>query len=225
MAKRTKLKNRILPTYTKGEEIFNMVSHIVGGSIGVLTLIACILISALKHNVIGIITSTVFGVSMIALYSISSIYHGLHEGTAKKVLQVLDHCTIYFLIAGTYTPILLCSLIRVSPVSAWITFGVVWGLTAFATTLTAIDLKKFKLISMLCYIGIGWSIIFSISKVYTSLGKTGFFFLLSGGILYTIGANFYNVGKNIKYFHSVFHLFVLAGSILHAVCVIFYVLL
>ncbi len=201
-----------------------MSSHIVGGALGVLVTAACVITAALKGNVTGVVTGAVFGATMILLYTVSSIYHGLKNETAKKVFQVLDHCTIYFLIAGTYTPILLCSLMKVSPVSAYVTFGVVWGLTALATTLTAIDLKKYKVFSMLCYVGIGWSIIFSITKVYRSLGCAGFWLLLSGGIMYTAGVIFYNVGKKKKYFHSVFHLFVLFGSILHALCIIFFVM-
>ncbi len=224
MAKKTSFKERILPFYTKGEEIFNMSSHIVGGALGILVTAACVITAALKGNVTGVVTGAVFGATMILLYTVSSIYHGLTNETAKKVFQVLDHCTIYFLIAGTYTPILLCSLVKVSPVAAYVTFGVVWGLTALATTLTAIDLKKYKVFSMLCYVGIGWSIIFSITKVYRSLGSTGFWLLLSGGIMYTAGVIFYNAGKKKKYFHSVFHLFVLYGSILHALCIIFFVM-
>ena len=224
MTARTKIKDRILPVYTVGEEIFNMVSHIVGGAVGVATLTVCVIIAALKGSVAGVISSAMFGASMIILYTMSSIYHGLRGETAKKVFQVIDHCTIYFLIAGTYTPMLICALRRTAPVAAWITLGAVWGLTALAVTLTAIDLKKYKVFSMICYIAIGWSIIFSIGKMYAALGAAGFWLLLSGGIAYTSGVVFYKLGKDIKYFHSIFHLFTLAGSILHALCVIFYVL-
>ena len=221
---RTKLKNRALPQCTKGEEIFNMVSHIVGGGVGVLTLIACILVAAFRKNTLGIVLGILFGVSMIMLYTMSSIYHGLTTNTSKKVFQVIDHCTIYFLIAGTYTPILLCSLAKVYPVHAWVTFGVVWGLTALATTLTAIDLHKYRHFSMICYIGIGWSIIFSIKQVFEVLSPAGFWLLLGGGIAYTVGALIYNIGKKKKYFHSIFHLFTIIGSALQALCIIIYVL-
>ena len=155
MTARTKLKDRILPKYTGGEEIFNMVTHIVGGAIGIATLVLCVVISALKGSVSGVICSAIFGASMVTLYTMSSIYHGLRTNTAKKVFQVIDHCTIYFLIAGTYTPMLICGLMRTAPVAAWITFAAVWGLAIVATTLTAIDLKKYKVFSMVCYIGMG----------------------------------------------------------------------
>ena len=180
---------------------------------------------ALNKSVTGVLSSVVFGTSMIVLYTMSSIYHGLRTSTSKKVFQIIDHCSIYFLIAGTYTPVLVCSLAKTHPVAAWLTFGVVWGLAALATTLTAIDLKKFKVFSMICYIGMGWSIIFSIKWVYEVLTFPGFALLLGGGLFYTFGVIFYKLGKNKKYFHSIFHIFVLLGSILQTLCIIFYVLL
>lgn len=224
MASRIKLKDRILPVYTGGEEIFNMVSHIVGGAVGVITLLACVLISAFDGNIMGVVCSAIFGASMITLYTMSSIYHGLKNETAKKVFQVIDHCTIYFLIAGTYTPMVLCGLMRTSPMWAWIIFFIVWGCAAVATTLTAIDLKKYKVFSMICYVAMGWAILLSIKNMYYAIGPAGFALLLGGGVAYTGGIVFYKLGKNKKYFHSIFHLFVLVGSITHALCVIFYVL-
>ncbi|MBE6531862.1 MAG: hemolysin III family protein [Ruminococcaceae bacterium] len=224
MTSRTKIKDRILPIYTNGEEIFNMVTHIVGGAIGIAVLVICVFISTLKGSALGVVCSAIFGVSMIALYTMSSIYHGLRTNTSKKVFQIIDHCTIYFLIAGTYTPMLACGLAQTAPVAAWVTLAAVWILAAVATTLTAIDLKKYKVFSMICYVCMGWAIIFSIKQMYDFLGAAGFWLLLGGGIFYTGGIVFYNLGKKIKYFHSIFHIFTLFGSILHALCVMFYVL-
>lgn len=221
---RTKLKDRILPSYTKGEEIFNMVTHIVGGGLGVVVLTLCVIISAIHGSVRGILTSIVFGVSMIMLYTMSSIYHGLRTNMSKKVFQVIDHCTIYFLIAGTYTPILFCGIAKINPTAAYINFGVVWGFAALATVFTAIDLKKYQIFSMICYIGMGWSIIFSISDAYRVLQPVGFSLLLGGGIFYTVGAVLYGVGKKKKYFHSIFHIFILLGSICHSLCIMIFVL-
>ena len=111
MSKRIKLKDRILPTYSKGEEIFNMTSHIVGGGIGVIATILCVVVAAIRGNVYGIVSGAIFGVTMIILYTMSSVYHGLRPNTTgKKVLQVLDHCSIFLLIAGSYTPFALCTL-------------------------------------------------------------------------------------------------------------------
>ncbi len=220
--KRIKLCDRVLPLYTKGEEIFNMVSHIVGAGFGVLTLVACVLVAALNGNVLGIVCGAVFGVSMIMLYTMSSIYHGLRVGMAKKVFQVIDHCTIYFLIAGTYTPMLLCALAKSNPISAWVTFAVVWGLTAVSVTLTAIDIDKYKVFSMISYIGMGWAIIFSIKHMFDAIGPVGFGLLLGGGLLYTGGVLFFKAGGKKRYFHSIFHIFVLLGSIAHALCVVMF---
>ena len=224
MAQRTPIRERVLPTYTKGEEIFNMVTHIVGGAVGIVTLVLCVLIAAIARNVIGIVSCAIFGVSMITLYTMSSIYHGLHVNTSKRVFQIIDHCTIYFLIAGTYTPFLLCALTKTRPIAAYVTLVAVWGLTVLAITLNAIDLARYKVFSMICYVAIGWSIIFSIRGIYEALGPIGFFFLLGGGCLYSGGIAFYALGKKIKYFHSIFHIFVLLGSITHALSVMFYVI-
>lgn len=222
--RRTKLCDRVLPSYTVGEEIFNMVTHIVGGAVGILTLISCLLVSIWHHSIGGILCSAVFGVSMITLYTMSSIYHGLRTNTSKKVFQIIDHCTIYFLIAGTYTPILVCGLAETHPTAAWLTFGAVWGMAALASTLNAIDLARYKVFSMICYIGMGWSILFTIHPVYVLLGTVGFSLLIGGGIWYSAGVLFYQLGKRKKYFHSVFHIFVLLGSVSHALCILFYVL-
>lgn len=221
---RTKLIDRTLPDYTKGEEIFNMTSHIVGGALGIAALVLCIIIAAIHGNAIGVISGIIYGVSLIALYTMSSVYHGLRPGTGKKVMQVLDHCTIYFLIAGTYTPVLLVAIRPIHPAIAWILFGVVWGCAAVAIVLTAIDLKKFKAFSMTCYLVMGWCIIFFIKQTYEAVGSTGILFLVLGGLAYTIGSILYGLGSKHRYMHSIFHLFIILGSILHFFTIIFYVL-
>lgn len=219
---RTKLADRELPDYTKGEEIFNMVSHIVGGALSVVAMVLCIIVAALHHNPWGIVASCIYGVTMIALYTMSSIYHGLHKGTAKKVFQIIDHCTIYFMIAGSYMPIIFCSIREQSVAVCWIIFGIEWTLVAIATTLTAIDLKSTNKMSMICYIGMGWTIIFFYKYLVAGLAPTGIVFLVTGGLLYTIGAIIYSFKK--KYAHNVFHIFVVLGSVAHFFAIIFYVL-
>ena len=222
--RRTKLQDRSLPSYTKGEEIFNMVSHIVGGAVGVAALVLCIVRSALHHNGYGLAGSIVYGVSMIILYTMSSVYHGLKPGKAKRVMQVLDHCTIYLLIAGTYTPILLSAMRPIDPVASWIMFGVVWGLAAAAMTFTAIDLKKYSVFSMICYIGMGWCIVVKVPLLIQAVGWAGFWLILLGGVCYTIGAVLYGMGGKKRYMHSVFHLFVVAGSVLQLLAILLYAL-
>lgn len=224
MRKRTKLADRALPNYTRGEEIMNMVTHIVGGGLGIIALVLCIWISLKHRNTLGVIGSAIYGASMIALYCVSSVYHGLHAGSGKKVMQIIDHCTIYFLIAGTYTPILLSAFVPTYPVIGWGLLAAQWILAAVATTLTAIDLRNYRIFSMTCYITMGWAIIFFIPQTIKLLTPTGFYLLLSGGIAYTIGAILFGIGVKKRWIHSVFHIFVVLGSILQFLSIVQYVL-
>lgn len=219
--KRTKLRERILPVYSRGEDCMNMVTHIVGGGIGLLILVACLLRARNGWDLLG---SWVYGSSMLFVYTISSVYHGLRPGMGKKVLQVLDHCAIYTLIAGTYTPILLSAMVPAYPGIGWGLLVWQWGLAILAVTLTAIDLKRYKVFSMVCYIGMGWSILAFLPQARAVLGSAGFGWLLAGGIVYTIGAVIFGIGSKVRWMHSVFHIFVVAGSVLQAVAVIWYVL-
>ena len=221
---RTKLCDRKLPDYTRGEELFNMISHIVGGAFGIAVLVLCVVISALHKDPFAVVGSAVYGASMILLYTVSSVYHGLNPNMGKKVMQIIDHCTIYLLIAGTYTPILLTVIREKSPVTAWVLFGVEWGLAALAATLTAIDLKKYSKFSMLCYVGMGWGIVFATKTAIETIAFPGLMLLLAGGISYTVGAVLYGVGKKHRYVHSIFHLFVVVGSILQFFCILFWVI-
>ncbi len=221
---RTKLKDRELPTYTRGEEIFNMVSHIVGGAIGLIGMVLCIIFSAIHQNGYAIVGSIIYGISMIFLYTMSSIYHGLKPTRkAKKVMQILDHCTIYVLIAGTYTPILLSSIMKIDQVAAWTMLAIVWIFAILGIVLNAIDLKQFRVFSMICYIAMGWCIIFRIDLVIKSLGMTGFILILLGGIIYTLGTILYGIGRKVKYMHSMFHLCVVIGTLLQLIAIILYV--
>lgn len=222
MRKRIKLADRLLPDYTKGEEVMNMVTHIVGGGIGILVLVLCVVKAALRGNIYGVVGSAIYGGSMVALYAMSSIYHGLRPGMGKKVLQVLDHCTIYFLIAGTYTVLSLSALREVDPVLGWGMLGFQWGMTALAVTLTAIDLKKYNVFSMICYIGMGWAILPFMDTAMTALTVSGFWLLLSGGIAYTIGSVLYGIGSKKRWMHSVFHVFVVVGSVLQFLSILLY---
>ena len=211
--KRTKLRDRILPKYTKGEEIFNMTSHIVGGALGIVALVLCVVFAAVHGNGYGVVSGAIYGVTMVILYTMSSIYHGLNpKRKAKKVFQVLDHCSIYLLIAGSYTPFALCTLREYSTALGWTIFGVIWFVAILGIILNSIDIKKFRVFSMICYLVMGWCIVFKINLLPELLGTAGFVLLLLGGLAYTIGAILYGLGKKHKYMHSVFHLFILLGS-------------
>ena len=222
---RTKLKDRILPDYTKGEEIFNMTSHIVGGSFGIVALVLCIVFAAIHHNGYGVVSSSIYGVMMIILYTMSSIYHGLKpERKAKKVFQILDHCSIFLLIAGSYTPVCLVTFREYNAVLGWIIFGIIWAIAILGITLNAVDIKKYKVFSMICYLGMGWCIIFTAKLLPKLLGIPGLVLLVSGGIAYTVGAILYGLGRKKRYMHSIFHLFILLGSILQFFCILLYVI-
>ncbi|MBR2370764.1 MAG: hemolysin III family protein [Clostridia bacterium] len=223
--KRTRLKDRKMPVYTRGEEIFNMTSHIVGGGMGVIYLVTCVLISAFSGSAMKIVASSIYGASVIALFSVSSVYHGLHQCMGKRVMQVLDHCSIYLMIAGTYTPFALCALRPEHPVLGWIIFGLVWGIAATASVFTAIDLNKYKYLSMASYITMGWCILIFAKVMFEILTLPGTLLLLIGGVLYMIGIIYYVKGVKRRYSHSVFHIFVNLGSLLHFLCIVFYVLL
>lgn len=225
MFKRTPLRKRSLPDYTHSEELFNMVSHIAGGALSVAALVLCVVKAALHRDVYDVVSGAIYGTSLITLYTMSSIYHGLPpERYAKRVFQVIDHCSIFLLIAGTYTPISLVALRSHSVWLGWTIFGVIWGMAVIGIVLNAIDLARFSKLSMACYLIMGWCIIITARLLPTLLGTGGVVFLITGGVAYTLGAVLYGLGKKRRYFHSVFHLFVLAGSILHFFCILLYIL-
>ena len=225
MKKRTKLADRKLPNYTKGEEIFNMVTHIVGGAFGIVLLILCIVRGATHSGVAGVLTGIVFGICMIVLYTMSAVYHGLSPRVkGKKVMQILDHCSVFLLIAGTYTPVTVCALAKADPVLAWVIFGVVWGVSIIGIVLNSIDIGKYMPFSMFCYIALGWCIILSLPQLMSVLPMMAIAMLFCGGISYTAGAIMFGLGIKKRYMHSVFHIMVVIGSVFHGLMVLIYVL-
>ncbi len=220
--KRTPLRERMLPNYTRGEELMNMITHIVGGALGIAVLLSCVIKAALDDNFYGILSCTIYGTTFITMFTISSVYHGLNAGMGKKVLQVIDHCTIYFLIAGTYSAVVLSAIRPVFPGLGWGLFIFEWSLALLAGTLTAIDLKKYEVFSMICYIGMGWAIIPFWKQTLHAMTKPGFLLLLIGGIAYTVGSVLYGLGSRHKWMHSVFHIFVVLGAVLQYFAVLLY---
>ena len=214
---RTKLDDRKLPDYTRGEEIFNMASHIVGSAFGVAVLILCIVFSLLYHNFWGLLGGTFYGVMMIFLYTVSSVYHGLIPERPKKVMQVLDHCSIYALIVGTYAPVLLTGIRANDHRLFWIVTVVVLTGTVIGVVFTAIDFHRYAPFAMSGYFVVGWCIIFAIRSVIRIFGIHFFLWLLAGGIAYTLGMIFFTIGIKKHYYHSIFHLFIVAGSVLQFV--------
>lgn len=222
---RTPLRERKLPSYTNGEELMNMITHIVGGAAGVVALTLGLVIAALFGDGYSIAGALVYGISMILLYTFSSIYHGLRPSLlAKKVMQILDHCSIFILIAGTYTPLLLCAIRLYSPALAWVLFGIVWAAATGGILLNSLDIARYKTVSAICYLLMGWCIVFAYPALHFLIARGGTALLMAGGISYTIGAGFYYFLKRKRYMHSVFHLFVLGGSILHMLYILLYIL-
>jgi len=158
------------------------------------------------------VTGSIFGASLIILYTMSTLYHAITNPTAKKVFQILDHNTIFLLIAGTYTPFTLCCI---KPMwLGWTIFGCIWGAAAFGIVMSSISLERFRKISTFCYILMGWGIILAIKPLYQGIPTFSLVTLICGGVLYSLGVIFY-VQKKIRYMHSIWHIFVVGGSVLH----------
>lgn len=212
--------NDYLPHYTVGEEIFNSVSHGVGIALACVGFGILIILSALYGDVWAVVSSIVYSFSLFTLYLASTLYHACSNRTVKAVLQILDHCSIFLLIAGTYTPF---TLITLRGPLGWTLFGVVWAAAIVGIVLNAIDVKKFSKVSMVCYLAMGWVVIFAIKPLVQSLPLGGVILLAAGGVLYTGGVAFYALNK-IHYMHSVWHLFVLGGSICQYLSIALYVI-
>jgi hemolysin III len=216
------IKRPALPDYTRGEEIFNMVTHIAGGGLGVVAMLACAIVAALHQNVWGIVSGVIYGFCVVLLFTMSSVYHGLRLERPKRVFRVIDHCTIFILIAGTYTPIVLTKFREAYPFDAWLIFSVIWALAVLGIVLNSIDMKKFRIFSLVCYLGMGWMAVFRVNRLVEVLGVPFFALIVTGGALYTLGVLFYVAGKRKRYMHSVFHLFVNVASILHSTAIAAY---
>lgn len=207
LEKRKKLN---LPIYSTFEEILSAISHGIGALLSIAAIVLLIISSSLKAKTI--VCVTIYSATLFLLYIVSTLYHSLGVNKAKKVFRILDHCSIFILISGTYTPI---CLLMLDGVVGWLLFSVVWSAAIVGIVFNAIDLKKFSKLSMVCYIAMGWAIIFAIKPLLCVVNQRQLLFLFLGGIFYTVGAIIYGVGKKIKYMHSLWHVFVLAGSIFH----------
>jgi len=223
--RRTPLALRKLPAYTAGEEIANVVTHAAGGLFGLIAASLTLTRAIRLADPFAIASSAVYGFSLILLYLFSSLYHAWDPAKmGKRVMQVVDHCTIFLLIAGTYTPYCLCTLRHADPLLGWVYFGTVWSIALLGIVLNAIDLRRYAVFSNLCYLLLGWCIILRAPLVVDVIGVSGFALLLSGGIAYTVGTLFYAIGRRVRYCHSVFHVFVLAGTLLQFLSIYLYVL-
>lgn len=197
--------------YSLGEEIFNSVTHGVGSLLSIAGTAVLIVLAAIYSDAWGVVSSAVYGGSLIILYTMSTLYHAITNPRAKAFFRIMDHNTIFFLIAGTYTPI---TLVALRGALGWVLFGVVWGAAVLGIVLNSIDLEKFRKPSVVCYIAMGWVIIFAVKPMIDGVTPLSLWFLLIGGLFYTVGIIFYAI-KSKKYFHSVWHIFTVAGSVFH----------
>lgn len=212
----------IKPRYTLSEELISAISHGIGVLLAIAGMVLCIVKSATDGNTIGVVSSSLYGSFMIILYLMSTLYHSFKPTIkAKKVFRIFDHCSIFLLIFGTYVPY---TLVTLKGALGWTLFGIVLGAAILGMVLNAVNLEKFKKLSMVCYLVMGWTIIGAIKQVYNNIDLNGLILLALGGIIYTIGAVIYGLGKKVKYMHSVWHIFVLAGTILQFFSIYLYVL-
>lgn len=216
--------NKLSRVYTLGEEIFNSITHGVGGLIAIAALVLLIVFAVICGDGWCLASGIVYGITLVILYTMSTLYHAITPPKAKTVFRVFDHCSIFLLIAGTYTPYSLVSLRNFDFLGlslGWVIFGVIWGLAVLGIVFAAMR-KLSKFIELPLYIIMGWLIIFSIKDLMSVLPTGGFILLLAGGIVYTVGAVFFILHK-FRYMHSIWHIFVLGGSVLHFLSVILYV--
>ena len=207
-------------TFTKGEEIANSITHGIGILLSIAALVILIVFSALNGTKLHLISFIVYGVTMVMLYTSSTLLHALPNGKAKNVFEVLDHSSIYFFIAGSYTPL---TLIVLDGKLGWVLFGVVWGLAVAGTVFKAFFVKRFLFTSTILYVLMGWLAVFGWNDFTAKIEPAGIVFLVIGGIAYSFGAIFY-IWRGFKYHHAVWHLFVLAGSVFHFFFMLLYIL-
>lgn len=207
--------------FTTGEEVANSIIHGFGMLFSLAALVLMIIFSALEGTAWHVVSTSIFGVTLLLLYTSSTLYHALTNRKAKNLFEIFDHSSIYLLIAGTYTPF---TLVTLRGPLGWTIFGIVWGMAVLGILFKIFFVKRFVFLSTLIYIIMGWMIIIGINPLMQNIDPKGIFWLVTGGILYTLGTVFY-IWRKFRYHHAVWHLFVLAGSFCHFWCVLFYVIL
>lgn len=216
MAKKKEIQE-VKPKYTLGEEIVNAITHGVGAALAIAGLVLLIIKA---DSAMGVVTGVIYASIMIVLYVISCIYHSLSfRIKGKKVLRILDHCNIQLMVAGTYTPICLSML---GGTLGWVMFGIVWTVTIVAVVFNCLNVEKYKVVSIVCNLLLGWAALLIIKPLIAACPSTGLSLLIWGGVVYSIGAILYGLGHKIRYMHSVFHFFVIGGSLLHYLMIFFY---
>lgn len=214
-------RNAFMPKYGKGEELFNAISHIVGGGLGLIFAVTALVVAARNPTANKIAAVIIYSLSIVTLYTMSALYHFLRRGTAKRVFRIFDHCTIFLLIAGCYTPFCL--------ITFWDTafgkaiFFIEWAIAVLGITFNAVNMnwKAVKILSQISYVVMGWMIVFALPQLIARVSLACMLWLLGGGVAYTVGIIFFALGKRIKFAHGVWHLFVVLGSVLQFISILY----
>ena len=212
-------------SYSLSEELISSVSHGVGAVIGLVELVVGVWFAALSGNLWAVVAMSIYGFSLVLLFLMSTLYHALTPKRAKAVFRIFDHVSIFVLIAGSYTPYTLVLIREHNPVLGWAVFIIIWVMAILGIIFIAISIERFKVSSMIAYLGMGWMIVFAMSTLVQLLSPLGLALLIGGGVVYTAGVIFYAIGSKKKYFHSIWHFFVLGGSLLHYFSILFDVIL
>lgn len=205
--------------YTVGEEIAHAVSHGLEILLSIGGLVVLVAYSALYGDAWHVVSTSIYGSTLVLLYTTSTLYHGIPHARAKSVLQRLDHAAIFLLIAGTYTPF---TLVNLRGDWGWTLFGLVWGIAIAGVVLELACKRRYERLSIGLYLGLGWLVVIAIKPMLARVETGGLLLLLAGGLCYSLGVIFY-VWERLNYNHAVWHLFVLAGSVLHFFSVLLYV--
>jgi len=206
--------------YSPAEEKTNIISHAIGLALSIVALVLLVMRASLHGDMLQLVSVSIFGLSLIALYTASTVYHSTKDPGLRARRRIIDHATIYVLIAGTYTPL---TLIALGGSIGWAIFAAAWAMAATGISLKVFFTGRFDLVSTLMYVFMGWIIVFAIKPLMDNMSSEGLFWLFAGGVAYTTGAVIYSI-KKIPFNHAIFHLFVLLGSFCHFVSVYFYVL-
>ncbi|MCL7419835.1 MAG: hemolysin III family protein [Methylobacter sp.] len=200
-------------------ERFNVISHLLGALAACVGLIVLVVLAVRQGDMWKIVSFSVYGTSLVLAYTFSTLYHGL-QGKAREVFAELDHHAIYLLIAGTYTPF---TLVTLHGSWGWSIFGIVWSLAVLGSLLELLSRKEQRVLPVVIYLLMGWIILIAIRPLLRVMPMEGFFWLLSGGLFYSIGVVFYALDDRVRYFHNIWHIFVLAGSASHYIAVLLFV--
>ena len=215
------IKTISIPNYSLQEELINSISHGLAAALSIAGLVL-LSIKASSDGALAVTSVTIFGTTMILLYTMSCIYHGLSPRCkGKKVMRVIDHCNVFLLVFGTIIPV---SLIGIGGAQGWVCFSIVAFITIIGIVASSINIDKVKVIEVICHLINGWGVLIYIKELLNNIGSIGLLFIILGGVMYSLGAIFYGLGSKKKYVHSIFHFFCIFGTVLHFFAIYFYIL-